>query len=58
MRSYEAAAALVPDRLLGAIRGRLTRDRALRTLDTGARADYDARVRRDASAPANTQPTR
>jgi hypothetical protein len=58
MRSYEAAAALVPDRLLGAIRGRLTRDRALRTLDTGARAGYDARVRRDASAPANTQPTR
>jgi NAD(P)-dependent dehydrogenase (short-subunit alcohol dehydrogenase family) len=51
MRSYEAASALVPDRLLGAIRGRLTRDRVLRTLDTGARAAYDARVRRDASAP-------
>jgi hypothetical protein len=51
MRSYEAASALVPDRLLGAIRGRLTRDRVLRTLDTAARAAYDARVRRDASAP-------
>jgi len=51
MRSYEAASALVPDRLLGAIRGRLTRERALRTLDTGARAGYDARVRRHASAP-------
>ena len=50
MRSYEAAAALVPDRLLGAVRGRLTRDRVLRTLDMGARAAYDARVRRGASA--------
>jgi short-subunit dehydrogenase len=51
MRSYEAVAALVPDRLLGAVRGRLTRDRVLHTLDTGARAAYEARVRRGASAP-------
>lgn len=50
MRSYEAAAALLPDRLLGAIRGRLTRERVLRTLDTGARSAYDERVRRDAGA--------
>ena len=48
MRSYETAAALVPDRLLGAIRGRLTRHRVLQALDTDARAAYDARVRRDA----------
>jgi hypothetical protein len=51
MRSYEAAAALVPDRLLGAIRGRFTRNRVPHTLDTAARAGYDARVRRDAAAP-------
>lgn len=50
MRSYEAAAALLPDRLLGAIRGRLTRQRVLRTLDTRARSAYDDRVRRDAGA--------
>lgn len=50
MRSYEAAAALLPDKVLGAIRGRLTRQRVLRTLDTGARAAYDARIRRDAGA--------
>lgn len=49
MRSYEAAAALVPDRLLGAVRGRLTRHRVLRALDTDARAAYDARIRRDAN---------
>lgn len=48
MRTYEAAAALTPDRLLGAIRGGLTRKRVLRTLDTQARARYDERVRRDA----------
>ena len=48
MRSYEAAAALTPDRLLGAIRGRLTRDRVLRTLDSQARAGYDERIRHDA----------
>jgi short-subunit dehydrogenase len=51
MRSYEAVAALVPDRLLGAVRGRLTRDRVLHTLDTEARGAYEARVRRDADAP-------
>ena len=50
MRSYEAAAAVVPDRLLGAIRGRLTRDRVLRQLDGEARAAYDRRIRRDAGA--------
>lgn len=50
MRSYEAAAALLPDRMLGAIRGRLTRQRVLRTLDTGARSAYDERVKRDAGA--------
>lgn len=50
MRSYEAAAALLPDRMLGAVRGRLTRQRVLRTLDTEARAAYDERVRRDAGA--------
>jgi short-subunit dehydrogenase len=48
MRSYEAASALLPDKVLGAIRGRLTRQRVLRTLDTGARADYDERIRRGA----------
>lgn len=50
MRSYEAVAALAPDKVLGAIRGRLTRDRVLKSLDTKARADYDERVRRDAGA--------
>lgn len=50
MRSYEAAAALLPDRLLGAVRGRLTRQRVLRTLDTAARSSYDERIRRDAAA--------
>jgi short-subunit dehydrogenase len=50
MRSYEAAAALLPDKVLGAIRGRLTRQRVLRKLDTGARADYDARIRRGAES--------
>lgn len=51
MRSYEAASALLPDKVLGAIRGRLTRQRVLRTLDTGARADYDERIRRGAGSP-------
>ena len=46
----EAVAALAPDRVLGAIRGRLTRDRVLKSLDTKARADYDERIRRDAGA--------
>jgi short-subunit dehydrogenase len=48
MRSYEAAAALLPDVTLGAIRGRLTRQRVLRRLDTEARAGYDERIRRSA----------
>ena len=52
MRSYEAVAALAPDKFLGAIRGRLTRDRVLRSLDTKARADYDERIRRDAEKDA------
>ena len=50
MRSYEAVAALVPDKMVGAIRGRLTRDRVLRSLDTAARAGYDERIRRDAES--------
>lgn len=50
MRSYEAVAALVPDKVVGAIRGRLTRDRVLRSLDTQARSDYDERIRRDAES--------
>jgi hypothetical protein len=50
MRSYEAAAALLPDRMLGAVRGRLTRQRVLRTLDATARSAYDERIRRDAAA--------
>jgi short-subunit dehydrogenase len=45
MRAYEPTAALVPDRLLGAIRGRLTRDRVLHTLDAAKRSVYDERVR-------------
>ncbi|WP_327141336.1 SDR family oxidoreductase [Nocardia sp. NBC_01327] len=48
MRTYELAAALLPDRLLAAVRGHLTRDRVLHHLDTAARSAYDARVRRDA----------
>lgn len=48
MRSYEAVAALVPDKMVGAIRGRLTRQRVLRSLDTAARAGYEERIRRDA----------
>ena len=50
MRAYEATAAVVPDRWLGAIRGRLTRDRVLHTLDTAARSGYDERVRNDATS--------
>jgi NAD(P)-dependent dehydrogenase (short-subunit alcohol dehydrogenase family) len=48
MRTYEPVSAIVPDRLLGAVRGRLTRDRVLKTLDTESRRGYDERVRRDA----------
>ncbi len=50
MRSYEAAAALLPDKMLGAIRGRLTRQRVLRSLDTTARAGYEERIRRGAGS--------
>ncbi|MDT5349256.1 MAG: hypothetical protein QOH91_2543 [Mycobacterium sp.] len=49
MRSYETAAAVFPDWLLGAIRGPLTRDRVLHTLDTNARSTYDRRVRTNIS---------
>jgi short-subunit dehydrogenase len=45
VRVYEPTAGLVPDRLVAAVRGRLTRDRVLETLDTAARAAYEARVR-------------
>lgn len=45
MRIYEATAATVPDRLVAAVRGRLTRRRVLQILDTEARSAYDARVR-------------
>lgn len=45
MRIYEATAATVPDRLVAAVRGRLTRKRVLQVLDTDARAGYDARIR-------------
>ncbi|MFB7719827.1 SDR family oxidoreductase [Nocardia sp. NPDC056100] len=48
MRAYEIAAALLPDQLIAAVRGHLTRDRVLHRLDTPARGEYDARVRRDA----------
>jgi short-subunit dehydrogenase len=49
VRSYDAVAAIVPDRMLGALRGRLTRERVLQTLDTDARAGYEQRVRRAAA---------
>ncbi|MFD6455997.1 hypothetical protein ACWFRF_05040 [Nocardia sp. NPDC055165] len=48
MRVYELAAAVLPDRVAVAVRGHLTRDRVLHSLNTGAYADYDACVRRDA----------
>ncbi len=48
MRVYETAAATVPDRLVAALRGRLTRKRVLQTLDTDARSGYESRVRRAA----------
>jgi short-subunit dehydrogenase len=51
MRTYETASALLPDRLLGAIRGRLTRDRVLHTLDAAARSGYERRVRDNADKP-------
>ncbi|MFE5474140.1 hypothetical protein ACFQ9R_00420 [Nocardia sp. NPDC056541] len=48
MRVYELAAAVLPDRVTAVVRGHFTRDRVLHSLGLGARADYDARVRRDA----------
>jgi short-subunit dehydrogenase len=50
MRTYEPTAALIPDKVLGAIRGRLTRNRVLRKLDTATRSAYDERVRSSARA--------
>jgi NAD(P)-dependent dehydrogenase (short-subunit alcohol dehydrogenase family) len=49
MRTYETVAAIAPDRLVSAIRGRLTRGRVLRTIDNDRRTDYDERLRRAAS---------
>jgi NAD(P)-dependent dehydrogenase (short-subunit alcohol dehydrogenase family) len=49
MRAYEPVAGLLPDWLLGTVRGRLTRERVLRTLDVSSRAGYDDRVRCDAA---------
>jgi len=46
MRGYEAAAALVPDRVLGAVRGSLTRSRTLSQVDNAARGAYEERMRR------------
>jgi short-subunit dehydrogenase len=45
IRAYEATAAAMPDRLVAAVRGRLTRERVLQSLDTGARSAYEERVR-------------
>ncbi|PJE22446.1 MAG: hypothetical protein CK431_16480 [Mycobacterium sp.] len=45
MRVYETAAATMPDRLVAAVRGRLTRKRVLQTLDTVTRSAYEERVR-------------
>ena len=48
MRTYEALAAIAPDRLLGAARGRLTRSRVLRAIDAESRSGYDDRIRQTA----------
>jgi short-subunit dehydrogenase len=45
MRAYEPTAALMPDFLVAAVRGRLARDRVLGTLDTAAQSAYTDRVR-------------
>ena len=52
MRAYEIAAAASPDRLLATIRGRLTRDRVLHTLDAASRTAYEQRVARNATPSA------
>lgn len=44
MRIYEPLAAVMPESVLGALRGRLARQRALEGIDHGARAAYTARV--------------
>lgn len=44
MRVYEPVAALTPDAVLGAIRGRIARKRAVESVDQGARAAYKDRV--------------
>jgi NAD(P)-dependent dehydrogenase (short-subunit alcohol dehydrogenase family) len=48
MRTYEALAAIAPDRLLGAVRGRLTRSKVLRSIDAESRSGYDDRIRQTA----------
>lgn len=48
MRAYETVAAIAPDRVLGAIRGGLTRGRVLSTIDAESRTGYDERLRRAA----------
>lgn len=53
MRAYEPIAALTPYSLLSALRGRLTRGRALNGVDATARADYNARLRTLGDRPAN-----
>ncbi|MDP7735025.1 SDR family oxidoreductase [Mycobacterium paragordonae] len=45
MRVYETVAATMPDRLVAAVRGRLTRKRVLQTLDAVTRSAYEERVR-------------
>lgn len=49
MRVYEPVAALTPHSLFSAVRGRLTRKRAIDSIDPAARAAYDARIRGDLS---------
>jgi hypothetical protein len=49
MRAYETVAAIAPDGMVAAIRGRLTRGRVLRTIDAQSRSSYDERLRRAAN---------
>jgi NAD(P)-dependent dehydrogenase (short-subunit alcohol dehydrogenase family) len=49
MRTYELVAAIAPDRMVSAIRGRLTRGRVLGSIDNDQRIGYDERVRRAAT---------
>jgi NAD(P)-dependent dehydrogenase (short-subunit alcohol dehydrogenase family) len=48
MRAYETVAAIAPDRMVSAIRGRLTRGRVLRTIDVESRRRYEERLQRGA----------